>query len=83
MSVQEEVELLLEMKRIHTLYINLSTPPKMCFPENPVIKQTKHLLHVVKVRLSHLCNHQIVKDVIEVGEITKNVMYCCICETTF
>jgi hypothetical protein len=81
--IEDEIAILFEMKRVCELYIDVSalTPPYSS--ENPVILNAIKMLASVKNRLSHFCQHTIVEDVIEVGEMTKTVYYCNKCETTF
>jgi hypothetical protein len=83
-----ENEILLNLKKYTKEYISLKesqlTSEKLNFPQNPVIKQSFILLEHVKERLSHICNHKIVEDVIDIGyDQSKTVYYCEYCETTF
>ena len=83
MNIEDELTLLIEMKRVCKLYIDATslTPPNRS--ENPVILNAVKMLASVKNRLSHFCHHVIVEDVIEVGEATRTVYYCNKCETNF
>jgi len=87
-EINYEIEILLNLKKYAKEYISLKesqlTTEKHNFPQNPVIKQSSILLDHVKQRLSHICNHKIVEDVIDIDyDKSKTIYYCETCETTF
>jgi hypothetical protein len=84
MDIEDEMQMLIEMKRLCKLYIDTRaelTPQHRS--ENPVIINAIKMLASVNQRISHFCSHIIDEDMIEVGGIIKRVRYCNICETNF
>ena len=81
-SLEIEIELLLQIKKLLIEYIYLKEP-ETNLTNNPVIKSSSHLLTDITKRLTHFCEHNIVEDIIEIGVKTKTVFYCDKCETTF
>jgi hypothetical protein len=83
-----EVQMLLTLKQNIQAYLQfkVNTEDKFVpnYPENPVIKQSVKLLAEVKIRLGHICNHEIIEDDIDYDyDKTKRIYYCSKCETTF
>jgi hypothetical protein len=76
-NVDDEIKRLHEMKQICQNYIQDSET------ENNVLVQTRVLLKEIKLRLSHFCHHDVICDIIEVGETVKTVYYCVKCEANF
>jgi len=78
--MEEELEILAEMKKVCFLYLNhISNKNTM----NPIVNQTKQLCMSINSRLVHFCDHKIIEDLVEIGDKTKKVYYCSKCETTF
>lgn len=88
-EINDEIKILLKLKKYTKEYISLkesqlTTVEKLNFPQNPVIKQSSLLLEYVNERLSHVCNHKIIEDVIDIDyDRSKTIYYCEYCETTF
>ena len=87
-TINAETEILLNLKKYINEYISLkesqSASEKQNFPPNPLINQTHDMLETVKRRLSHICDHHIVADIIDVDyDRSMCVYYCGICETDF
>ena len=79
--MEEELEILAEMKKICVLYLNHTSNTKS--NNNPVANHAKQLCMSINSRLVHFCDHKIIEDLIEIGDKTKKVYYCSKCETTF
>lgn len=87
-TITIETELLLNLKKYIDEYISLKECQcpleKNNFPPNPLIRQSHIMLQDIKKRLSHICNHKIVEDIIDVDyDRSITVYYCEFCETTF
>ena len=88
-EINYEIKILLNLKKYTKEYISLkesqlTTIEKLNFPQNPLIKQSSLFAEHVKERLSHICNHKIVEDVIDIDyDRSKTIHYCEICDTTF
>lgn len=81
-SCEQDIHLLKEMKRIIQEYIYLKESDQN-YTINPVLNASTELIEKINDRLAHFCQHNIVKDIIEVGDKTKIVYYCDLCDTTF
>ena len=84
MDIEDEIKMLIEIKRLCKLYIDTKselTPQHRS--ENPVIINAIKMLSSVNERISHFCSHVIDEDMVEVGGIIKRVRYCNICSTNF
>ena len=78
----DDIKLLKEMKSIIQNYLYLKEMEKN-YTVNPVLRASNELIEKINDRLAHFCQHNIVKDIIEVGDKTKIVYYCDLCDTTF
>jgi len=77
-----EIETLTKLAKISKEYINLKTDDDN--KNNEIFERVKQLLPIVKERIAHFCQHQIVEDLIDYDiDKTKKVYYCVKCETTF
>ena len=83
-DIEYEMQVLSEMKRLCALYIDMASDISLhARSENPVLLNAIKMLSSVKDRLSHFCRHEIVEDIVEVGNSIKSVRYCKHCETNF
>jgi hypothetical protein len=77
-----EIEILTKLAKISKEYINLKMDENN--KNNDIFAKVKQLLPIVKERIAHFCQHQIVEDLIDYDiDKTKKVYYCVKCETTF
>jgi hypothetical protein len=77
-----EIEILTKLAKISKEYINLKMDDDN--KNNEIFARVKQLLPIVKERISHFCQHQIVEDLIDYDiDKTKKVYYCVKCETSF
>jgi hypothetical protein len=87
MNIESELELLMKLKKYAAEYLYVKDPTNdkiPNYPENPVLKHCSYLLEQVNIRLSHICNHKIVSDIIDIDpDKSKQILYCEKCETTF
>jgi len=77
-----EIEILTKLAKISKEYINLKTGDDN--KNNEIFRRVQQLLPIVKERITHFCQHQIVEDIIDYDiDKTKKVYYCVKCETSF
>ena len=80
--IEFEIEILTKLAKITKEYINLKIDDDN--KNNEIFAKVKQLLPIVKERIAHFCQHQIVEDLIDYDiDKTKKVYYCVKCETTF